>query len=128
MTRMERRPWIIAAALVALSWTAPAATDALRCGSRLVSEGDTPDAVRAKCGEPSEVSRSSRLQVPVIWRHGRPIRVGDDAIEVPIESWVYNLGPSRFMRRIRFEDDRVVSIETLGYGYRKEHSRPDSKD
>lgn len=100
--------------------------DALRCGGRLVSEGDTPAAVRAKCGEPSEVSRSARLKAPVIWRHGRPIRVGNEAIEVQVESWVYNLGPSRFMRRVRFEDDRVVSIETLGYGYRKEHSSPDS--
>jgi hypothetical protein len=103
-----------------------ARADALRCGGRLVSEGDTPAAVRAKCGEPSEIARSARLGAPVIWRHGRPIRVGDDAIEVRIENWVYNLGPSRFMRRIRFEDDRVVSIETLGYGYRDERSRPDS--
>ena len=123
---------IVAAALwlaVTLSGATAATAvqaDALRCGSRLVSEGDTPAAVRAKCGEPSEVSRSARLKAPVIWRHGRPIRVGNDAIEVQTESWVYNLGPSRFMRRIHFEDDRVVSIETLGYGYRKEQSRPDS--
>jgi Protein of unknown function (DUF2845) len=125
---METRYWIVAAALLLMSWTTPASADALRCGSRLVSEGDTPAAVRARCGEPGEISRGARLRAPVIWRHGRPIRVGDHAIEVQTEAWVYNLGPSRFMRRIRFEDDRVVSIETLGYGYRKEHSRPDSKD
>lgn len=106
---------------------ADARADAMRCGGRLVSEGDTPAAVRAKCGEPTEVSRSARLAAPVIWRNGHPFRVGDDSIEVRIESWVYNLGPARFMRRIRFEDDRVVSIETLGYGYRPERSRPESQ-
>ena len=29
---------------------------ALRCGSRIVSEGDTRDEVAAKCGEPTDVS------------------------------------------------------------------------
>jgi hypothetical protein len=36
---------------------------------------------------------------------------------VSVESWIYNLGPNKLMRRIRFEDGIVVQIETLGYGY-----------
>jgi hypothetical protein len=33
--------------------------------------------------------------------------------------WLYNLGPHQVMRRVRFQDGRVVAIETLGYGYIK---------
>jgi hypothetical protein len=43
--------------------------------------------------------------------------VGDGYTEVPVDIWVYNLGPNKLMRRIRFEDGVVVAIETLGYGY-----------
>jgi len=55
--------------------------------------------------------------MPVIWSNGRPFFIGEDAIEVPVESWVYNLGPNKLMRRIRFEGGVVTEIETLGYGY-----------
>jgi hypothetical protein len=52
-----------------------------------------------------------------VWIHGRPFHVSRDLVEIPIESWVYNLGPHKLMRRVRFEDGVVVEIETLGYGY-----------
>ena len=43
--------------------------------------------------------------------------VGEDAIEIIVEIWTYNLGPNKLMRQIRFEDGIVVDIDTLGYGY-----------
>ena len=43
--------------------------------------------------------------------------VGEDFIEVPVEIWLYNLGPNKLMRRLRFEGGYVVDIDTLGYGY-----------
>ncbi len=92
---------------------------AFRCGSRLVNDGDTRAEVRAKCGEPADVERRSIWRQPVAWLHGRPYRLSSDQIEIPVESWVYNLGPNKLMRRVRFEDGRVVEIETLGYGYRE---------
>lgn len=95
-----------------------APADALRCGTRLVSEGDTRAQVEARCGAPADITRRTRLAAPIIWRHGRPYRVGDSAIEVVVEEWTYNLGPQRFMRRVRFEDGVVVAVETLGYGFR----------
>ena len=45
-------------------------------------------------------------------------------IEVPVETWIYNLGPNKLMRRIRFEDGIVVEIETLGYGYWTQPTAP----
>ena len=91
--------------------------DALRCGTHLVSEGDTAPAVAAKCGTPSDVTRSSVLRPAAVWYGGRRVSLGGDLIEVPVETWLYNLGPYKLLRRVRFEDGRVVQIETLGYGY-----------
>ncbi len=97
--------------------TAPAHAEGMRCGTKLVHEGDTRIEVTAKCGEPTDVSRTSILRRPVVWLHGRPYYASSDLVEIPIERWVYNLGPQRFMREIRFEDGRVVEVATLGYGY-----------
>ena len=54
---------------------------------------------------------------PVYWHRGRPFHLGDGLVEVPVETWTYNLGPHKLMRRLRFEDGIVVDIDTLGYGY-----------
>jgi hypothetical protein len=91
---------------------------AIRCGTKLVSEGATRSEVAAKCGEPTEVvTEKSVFRRPVIWSGGRPYYIGEDSIEVQVEAWVYNLGPNKLMRRLRFEGGVLVEIESLGYGY-----------
>jgi hypothetical protein len=104
--------------LLALTLAATAAhAQAFRCGTKLVTEGSTRSEVVAKCGEPTDVQHSSVLVPPIEWIHGRPFQTGYGLIEVPVEVWLYNLGPSKLMRQIRFEEGKVVRIETLGYGY-----------
>ena len=106
------------AAVLILGLLAGSPAFAFRCGTKLVSEGDTRAQVAAKCGEPTDViNQGSVFRRPVIWNHGRRYYIGEDSIEVPIESWLYNLGPNKLMRRVRFEAGLVVEIETLGYGY-----------
>ncbi|MEZ5500880.1 MAG: DUF2845 domain-containing protein [Steroidobacteraceae bacterium] len=107
---------VLALLVVTLLGSAPAF--AFRCGSRLVHEGDTRAEVIAKCGEPADVVARSVWRQPILWFHGRPFQVGNDLIEVPVETWTYNLGPNRLMRIVRFEDGLVVDIDTGGYGYR----------
>jgi len=109
-----------AALILAFGLLATSPAFAFRCGTKLVSEGDTRDQVAAKCGEPTEVvTQRSVFRRPVIWSRGRPYYIGEDFIEIPVESWVYNLGTSKLMQRVRFESGIVVEIETLGYGYHK---------
>lgn len=106
------------AAILLLALLASSPAFAFRCGGKLVSKGDTRTEVAAKCGEPADVlTQQSVYRRPVIWSHGRPYYIGEDFIEVPVESWIYNLGPNKFMRRIRFEGGIVTEIETLGYGH-----------
>lgn len=111
---------VLAASLVALALAlaaGPAVADAFRCGTRLVTDGDSVDKVVALCGEPTETRRSSILRRPVVWMYGRPYYVSDDLVEVPVEIWIYNLGPQKLMRQLRFEDGVLVEVKTLGHGY-----------
>ncbi|HZF14895.1 MAG TPA: DUF2845 domain-containing protein [Steroidobacteraceae bacterium] len=109
-------PWI---AIGAIALLASSPAFAFRCGNKLVLEGDTRSEVINKCGEPDEVTRKTMLRAPIYWYYGTPITVGGVDIEIPVEIWLYNLGPSRLMQRLRFEDGELVDIETLGYGYLK---------
>jgi hypothetical protein len=103
---------------------------ALRCKSKLLSEGDPQGKVLKYCGEPGATLVRS------VYRAGFPrarFRVGttesrlsseselliaDRAYEeVVVEEWTYNFGPRRLMRRIRFENGLIRSITQLGYGY-----------
>jgi hypothetical protein len=104
--------------IIALLCTASAAADAMRCGSRIIREGDTQTAVRDLCGEPSDVRSRSILRRPTYYVGGREYYFGDAMVEVPVEIWTYNFGPYKLMRRVRFVDGLVEEIETLGYGYR----------
>lgn len=107
-------PCVVAAVL---GFAAPAHADALRCGSRLVRDGDTRAEVRDLCGEPTDVQTTTILRRPHYDFNGRLLYYGDGVVEVPVEVWTYNFGPYKLMRRIRFVDGLIDDIETLGYGY-----------
>jgi hypothetical protein len=111
---MRFLPFAFALGLLACS---SAHADAMRCGSRLVSEGATRTTVLELCGEPYDVITRSILRRPYYDLHGRIIYFGDGLIEVPVEIWTYNFGPYKLMRRVRFVDGLVEDIETLGYGH-----------
>ena len=105
-------------ALLAFGALAASPAFAMRCGTKIVSEGDSRAEVAAKCGEPVDViNLASVFRRPVIWTRGRPYYIGESAIEIPVESWVYNFGPTRLMYKVRFEGGVVTEIETLGYGF-----------
>ncbi|HEU4601122.1 MAG TPA: DUF2845 domain-containing protein [Steroidobacteraceae bacterium] len=91
--------------------------DAMRCGSRLITTGDTRAMVREFCGEPADIVTRTILQRPNFMLHGQTYFLNEGYVEVPVEVWTYNLGPNRLMRRVSFIDGNVDSIETLGYGY-----------
>ena len=109
---------IVTAAAAALAmFAATASADSFRCGTRLVTDGDTAAKVEALCGEPTELRRSAILRRPVVWIHGRPYYLSEDLVEVRVETWTYNLGPHKLMRELRFEDGVLVEVRTLGHGY-----------
>ncbi len=111
-----------AAAILVLAYmmATPAFANTMRCGTHIIGDGITRSEVAAKCGEPDEVvTQRSVFRRPVVWTNGRPYFIGENYIEVPVESWVYNFGPNKLMRKVVFEGGMVVEILTLGYGYNK---------
>lgn len=86
--------WPLLAASIAVWSGVVGASDSLRCGSYLVSVGDSFETVRARCGPPS-----SRY---------------DTAAGI---IWIYNFGPNRFLEQLRFLNGRLADINSHGYGF-----------
>jgi hypothetical protein len=107
----------VAACAAALLHAGAAGADSMRCGTRLVSDGDSTSKVEALCGVPTDIQRKEILQRPVRWYRGRPYYTSYEPIPIPVEYWTYNLGPNKLMRRLKFEDGLLVDVETLGHGY-----------
>ena len=89
---------------------------AFRCGTRLISAGDSADKVLHFCGEP--VSVQTRVaERSYVDEYGRTYFFPGLTQEVVVEEWTYNLGPHQFMRVVRLENGFVAEVKQLGYGY-----------
>ncbi len=97
---------------------------ALRCEGRIVSVGDTPMQVVQKCGQPDHIEtrqETRHIKDHRSYKHHRskgwhkPPYYKTEVIQ--IEEWIYNLGPTRFMRHLTFMSGRLEKIETGDKGY-----------
>jgi len=105
------------AALVVVSIVAAqsASADTLRCGSKLISEGDPIEKVLQYCGEPVAKKRTWITRQPRFEYGGQEIPF-EGTEDVPVDLWTYDFGANKLMRRIRFMAGKVESIETLEHG------------
>ena len=80
-----------------------------RCGSRIITIGDYKYDVLSKCGEPSHVE---------VWQKVNTFGLGRLFVEeqVMVEICEYNLGPTSFIRYLRFENGRLRRIIEGDYG------------
>jgi hypothetical protein len=85
------------------------------CDPSLLHEGDTKADALARCGSPASSSSWQEPRTTAVVVQGGLVPPGGSSVRV--ELWVYNLGPNHFLRLVRFEDGRVVRVETGGYGY-----------
>jgi hypothetical protein len=75
------------------------ASDTFRCGSEIVTRGETTLETLYACGEPS-------------YRE-----VLNPGIEGPwVENWFYNCGSNGFIHVLRFVEGRLQDVKTAGYG------------
>ncbi len=114
----------ISLALACMVFLASNPAHALRCGSRLVKDGMHESEVKAICGTPvSERSLGYVLPSHYDRTHGlTTIRYYGHSgyySEVLVTELVFNFGPRKLMRKMRFEGGILTSIETIGYGYRE---------
>jgi hypothetical protein len=80
--------------------------DSMKCGTRLVSPGDSKVKVLLRCGDPffREIVGERTIR-------SRYLGVFSRSQTVLIEKWTYNLGSTRFLRTLTFEGDKLVNIE-----------------
>ena len=117
---------LLVVALVLLLASLPA--HAFRCGNRIVAEDMHEVEVRRACGEPTTMRHIGRalrnIDAPIRrhpasgWTFNRYPGYAFTQ-EVIVTEYVYNFGPRKLMRRLVFEGGVLVSIESLGYGYRE---------
>jgi hypothetical protein len=125
MTRPSNASFALPVLAFALLLVAESAW-ALRCGSRIVKEGMFESEVVDLCGEPATVRRLGYVLRPYIIKvpsggfgtHGTKRVYSGYHQELEVRELLFNFGPHKLMRVMRFEGGRLVSIETAGYGYR----------
>ncbi|MGB5615517.1 MAG: DUF2845 domain-containing protein [Desulfobacterales bacterium] len=89
----------------------------LRCGSSLVSIGDTTAKVFERCGEPTEESKweeGHNTWISQIYDYEKERYQLPELIKGPIlmELWTYDLGSNKFIRYLHFANGRLIRIET----------------
>ena len=110
--------------LIALTVLAhPVASQAFRCGTSLITEGDTKAEVAQECGEPDYVDSWEEERIARDFSSGRVVDPRTRSFErnripflvkktVKIEVWTYHLGPTHFTRYLTFENGILVDITT----------------
>ena len=79
------------------------------------------------CGQPESIRRLGHILRPYIVKrpaggiglHSTRHVYGGFHQELAVTEMLFNFGPHKLMRIIRFEGGRVTSIETAGYGHRE---------
>jgi hypothetical protein len=104
--------WVL---LMVCTWVQVQPGWAFRCDGGNVSIGDWQGDVLYKCGEPSW----SNGPWEEVFTRGKIQRKDFSSVQVSVwvEEWMVNLGPTQFVRYLRFENGRLVNIRTGGYGY-----------
>lgn len=82
------------------------AADSARCSGHLVQRGDPAAEVRHYCGQPTFVDP---------WRGAPGAAHGG---HFSMQAWTYNRGPGRLIRIFVFQDGKVHSVDSAGYGFR----------
>lgn len=101
---------------------------AFRCGTKLVYEGDTRYEVQYKCGDPDHIEywEEERVQKDFGLRREYDKRTGQQywtrpplfvKEKVRVEEWIYNPGPTEFIRYLRFENGILTDISTGDKGF-----------
>jgi hypothetical protein len=88
--------------LLALLLTAFEANATMRCGTSLISNGDSAQAVLQKCGAPD----TQTSEGPARLANGVPYRNA-----AKVSHWVYGPRGGAY-QHLRFIDDKLVSVET----------------
>jgi hypothetical protein len=109
----------VAIALVALLQCAAARAE-LRCGTRVVSRGDSAHRVASICGAPADVVQRVEFRTvrsgvaPCVAKaDGQPCAAQAELTrQVVIEEWTYDFGANKLLQRLTFEDGVLTRVDS----------------
>lgn len=115
---------LLLSGLSSLLGDAPAHADGTRCGSKLISDGDTMYEVRNVCGAPDQAVMRIEQRTVSRWVDGPclyrgQVRCGNMVqytVDVQVDEWLYDFGTTQLLRNMVFESGRLVRVYTGGYG------------
>jgi len=89
---------------------------AFRCGTGLVTEGDSKSQVMATCGQPTSKEKSceNSQQYTTTNKYGKTKKVKKCGQK--LETWLYNCGDNDFIYKLFFDDGKITNITTEGRG------------
>lgn len=89
---------------------------ALRCGTGLVTEGDSKSQVLATCGKPTSKEKSceNSQQYTTTNKYGKIKKVKKCGQK--LETWFYNCGDNDFIYKLIFDDGKIINITTESRG------------
>ena len=125
MPRLAPALRVLLCAAACLSAAAPAHAAGMRCGTKLVSDGDLAYQVRAICGSPDAQALRIETRLVSQWVNGPCVPAGATmrcgyltqvAVQVVVDEWTYDFGPHQFVHHLTFEQERLARVETGGYG------------
>ncbi len=89
---------------------------ALRCGTGLVTEGDSKSQVLTTCGKPTSKEKSceNSQQYTTTNNNGKIKKVKKCGQK--LETWFYNCGDNDFIYKLIFDDGKIINIITEGRG------------
>jgi hypothetical protein len=99
---------------------------ALRCGNKLVKQDMHESRVIELCGKPVSTRQLGYILRPYIIKQPVGISVsqgmrhvyGGYHQELDVKEMLFNFGPHKLMRLMRFEGGHLRDVKTAGYGYR----------
>lgn len=89
---------------------------AMRCGKYVIDIGDYKYDVLRKCGEPEIKERRNAIRGQELRDPGNTFEL-NRYDQVIVDDWIYNFGPRRLRQRLLFENDVLIKMRDLGYGY-----------
>ena len=119
---------LFAAILISIISTASFAAGSMRCGTRLVSPGDTKAEVLLMCGEPmlketvGQKERAKRIDIPLDDASNTSKSQSRDnktatasvrrkeSVTTIIDQWTYNQGKGKLLKILTFEGGELVEI------------------
>ena len=117
---------ILIALVLLVPLSAAFANDGFRCPDtdRLVFAGETTLEVVDKCREPdartTHLETRSQVTVDAVWDNGYLVRAPViQTMTTKVDNWLFDFGPDSFVRKLRFENDRLVRVDEGAYGTRR---------